>query len=152
MLGQMLGDCDRAAGDAQGFGGCFVMELVGVLEKATGAPSRCLKAESGRSFPSELAESLYPKLYKASGPIRMSLFIPSHIKHQEQSGCTQRRRRNFRRAFLPAMALSDRQQRWEGRIRGDAGTKQEGSSQEISCVVLLLLLFRVKQVISRLIQ
>lgn len=122
--------------DAQGSGGGFAMELAGVLEKATGAPSRCFKAESGRSFPSELAESLYSKLYKASGTIR---------------GRAQRRG-NFRRAFLPAMALSDRQQRWEGQIRGNAGTKQEGGSQETSCVVLLLLLFRIKQIISRLIQ
>lgn len=71
--------------DAQGSRGGFVMELAGVLEKARGAPSRCFKAESGRSFPSELAESLYSKLYKAPGTIR---------------GLAQRRR-DVRRAFPP---------------------------------------------------
>lgn len=124
--------------DAQGSGGCFVMGLAGVVEKATGSHEHragVSKLNQAEAFPMNL----------------QSLFIPSYIKHQEQSGHAQRRR-NFRRAS-PLPCPSDRQQRWEGWSSGDAaGTKQEGGSQKLSCAVLLLLLFKIKQTMSRPIQ
>lgn len=66
------------------------MGLAGVVEKATGSHEH-------RAGVSKLNQA------EASSMNLQSLFIPSYIKHQEQSGHAQRRR-NLR-AFPPAMAL-----------------------------------------------
>lgn len=90
MLG-LWGTVTERQVDAQGAGGCFVTGLAGVVEKATGSREH-------RAGVSKLNQA------EASPMNLQSLFIPSYIKHQEQSGHTQRRR-NFRRAFPPAIAL-----------------------------------------------